>query len=144
MTRPFILTAGVLALSLTACGGSQDPAPAQANQPAASSEMPADGMMDHTEHDMGGGNMGHATGIIKSVGSQSDFLTIDHSQIDGIGMGAMTMGFDIMDGVDLFGFTEGDEVAFMVKKGRDKSYRITAICNMGSAGADCLDSMMDH
>jgi Cu/Ag efflux protein CusF len=144
MTKTSFLTAAVFALSLTACDGSQEPAPAKVSQPAASSEMPAVETMDHTGHDMNGGNMGHATGVIKSVSSQSDFLTIDHGPIDGIGMGAMTMGFDILDGVDVSSFAEGDEVAFMVKKGRDKSYRITAICDMRSDGADCLGSMMDH
>jgi Cu(I)/Ag(I) efflux system protein CusF len=144
MTKTSILTAGVLALSLTACGGSQEPAPTNVSQPTAASEMSAVETMDHTGHDMSSGTMGHGTGVIKSVGSQSDFLTIDHGPIDGIGMGAMTMGFDIMDGVAVSGFAEGDEVAFMVKKGRDNSYRITAICDTGSEGADCLDGMMDH
>ncbi len=59
-------------------------------------------------------------------------------------MGAMTMGFDIMGDVDLSAFAEGDTVAFMVKKGRDNSYRITTICNTGTEGADCLDEMMDQ
>ena len=89
--------------------------------------------------------IGHATGTIRSVGSQGDFLTIDHGPFDGgIDMGAMTMGFDIMGDVDLSGFADGDEVAFMVKQGRDGSYRIMAICNTGTDGADCLDGMMDH
>ena len=59
-------------------------------------------------------------------------------------MGAMTMGFDIMGDVDLSSFSEGDAVAFMVKKGRDNSYRITTICNTSTDGDDCLESMMDH
>jgi len=59
-------------------------------------------------------------------------------------MGAMTMGFDIMGDVDLAGFADGDQVAFMVKKGRDNSYRITEICNTGTDGEDCLEGMMDH
>ena len=59
-------------------------------------------------------------------------------------MGAMTMGFDIAGDVDLSGFEDGDTVSFMVKKGRDGSYRITAICDTGAAGDECLAGMMDH
>ncbi|MBA3069851.1 MAG: copper-binding protein [Hyphomonas sp.] len=87
-----------------------------------------------------GERIGRATGTIKSVAGQSDFLTIDHGPIDGVGMGAMTMGFDIAGDVDLTGFSEGDTVAFEVKQGRDGSYRIMSICNTGTEGADCLDT----
>ncbi len=142
--KPFILfTASAFALTLAACGGADGDAPAPT--PAADAPMDmADGTMDHSDHDMGDGTMGHGAGIIKSVGAQGDFLTIDHGPIDGIGMGAMTMGFDIMGDVDLAGFVDGDQVAFMVKKGRDNSYRITEICNTGTDGEDCLEGMMDH
>jgi len=52
------------------------------------------------------------------------------------------MGFDIMGDVDLSGLAEGDEVAFMVKQGRDGSYRIMAICNTATDGANCLDGLI--
>ena len=128
-----LFTSSALALTLAACGQATDTAPAPA-APAAT-EMPMD---------MADGDTGHATGVIKSVGAQGDFLTIDHGPIEGIGMGAMTMGFDIAGDVDLSNFKDGDMVSFMVKKGRDNSYRITAICNTGEAGEDCLSGMMDH
>ena len=59
-------------------------------------------------------------------------------------MGAMTMGFGITSAVDLSGFAKDDKVSFMVKKGRDGSYRITAICNTDTDGKDCLGAKMDH
>lgn len=138
------LIASAGALTLSACGQTAETSPTP--EPSADSEMQmAEGeMMDHSGHDMGSGDIGHATGVIKSVGAQGDFLTIDHGPIDGIGMGAMTMGFDIVGDVDLTGFEDGDMVSFMVKKGRDGSYRITAICDTGASGDDCLDAMMDH
>jgi len=139
-----ILSASVLAVSLAACGNAEKAAPAEITQTEAPMEMASDETMDHSGHDMSDGAMGHGTGIIKSLGTQGDFLTIDHGPIEGIGMGAMTMGFDIMGDVDLSAFAEGDAVAFMVKKGRDNSYRITTICNTATEGADCLDGMMDH
>ncbi|GGY48861.1 copper-binding protein [Parvularcula lutaonensis] len=97
----------------------------------------------HKGHDMAmSGDMGHATGTVVSVGDGR--LGINHGPIEGVGMGAMTMEFGVMGAVDPSEFDAGDEVAFMVRRGRDGSYRITAICNMGDLGTDCLDGMMDH
>ncbi len=138
------LTTSLLAFSLAACGNAEKVAPAQTAKTDAPMEMADGDTMDHSSHEMEDGETGHGTGIIKSVGTEGDFLTIDHGPIEGIGMGAMTMGFDIMGDVDLSAFAEGDTVAFMVKKGRDNSYRITTICNTGTEGADCLDEMMDQ
>ena len=39
---------------------------------------------------------------------------------------------------------DGDEVAFGVKRGRDNSYRIVAICNIGADGEDCLEGMLEN
>ncbi|MBK8200452.1 MAG: copper-binding protein [Acidobacteria bacterium] len=73
-----------------------------------------------------GERIGRATGTIKSVAGQSDFLTIDHGPIDGVGMGAMTLGFDIAGDVDLTGFSEGDTVAFrgQTRPRRSLPYRV--------------------
>ena len=141
-----LLTVSAAALTLAACGQTDNDAPASdtASQTEPPMEMADGEMMDHSDHDMGSSDTGHATGVIKSVGAQGDFLTIDHGPIDGIGMGAMTMGFDIAGDVDLSGFEDGDTVSFMVKKGRDGSYRITAICDTGAEGDECLAGMMDH
>jgi len=85
--------------------------------------------MDHSKMDQmkSMGDTGHTTGIIVSVSPDGKEATIDHQEIEGVGMSAMTMGFGITSAVDLSGFAKGDKVSFMVKKGRDGSYRITAI-----------------
>lgn len=146
--RPLsLIAAGLLALSLAACGGAEETSLPATSEADVSMAMAGDAGMHHADHAMGamGDGVGHATGTIRSVGAQGDFLTIDHGSFDGgIEMGAMTMGFDIMGDVDLSGFSDGDEVAFAVKQGRDSSYRVMAICNTGADGADCLDGMMDH
>ncbi|MFC7290433.1 copper-binding protein [Hirschia litorea] len=100
----------------------------------------------HSEHtsSTGHANLGHATGKVESIGPNGDFIVIDHSPIPEIGMGAMTMGFDIQGEVDLSNFTSGNNVSFMVKKGRDNSYRITDICNTETQGDDCLTASMKH
>lgn len=150
MTSLNTIAAALLALGLCACGNAQQPETAATPESDMTASMTDATEMDHddhADHDMGEkmDGVGHATGIIRSVGAQGDFLTIDHGPFEGdIDMGAMTMGFDIMGDVDLSGFTDGDEVAVMVKQGRDGSYRIMAICNLGTDGADCLDTIMDH
>lgn len=141
------ISASLFALGLAACGNAQDSAPARTETAAMPMDMSTDQMaMDHSEHDMSamGDGVGHATGIIKSLGSDGNFVTLQHGPFDGIDMGAMTMGFDIMDDVDLSGFAEGDAVAFMVKQGRDGSFRVVSMCNTAKEGANCLESMMDH
>lgn len=129
------------AISLSACGDSGD---------MDHSEMD-DAKMDHSTMDHSKmddaktmGDTGHTTGVIFSISPDGTEVTIDHQAIDGVGMGAMTMGFDITSTVDLSGFAKDDNVSFMVKKGRDGSYRITAICNTDTDGKDCLDAKMDH
>ena len=134
---------GLFALGLAACGNARDAPDAPGNTAEMPMKMADHDGMDHADQDIGDG-IGRATGTIRSVGSQGDFLTIEHGPVEGVGMGAMTMGFDILGDVDLSGFKDGDEVAFAVKQGRDGSFRIMAICNMGTEGADCLEATMDH
>ena len=129
------------AISLSACGGSGD---------IDHSKMD-DAKMDHSTMDHSKmddakkmGDTGHTTGVIFSTSPDGTEATIDHQAIDGVGMGAMTMGFGITSTVDLSGFAKDDNVSFMVKKGRDGSYRITAICNTDTDGKDCLDAKIDH
>ena len=138
-----LITASLAALGLAACGNPQEVRPAETMTAEAPMEMAGEtAPTEMASSDMSGASerIGRATGTIKSVAGQSDFLTIDHGPIDGVGMGAMTMGFDIAGDVDLTGFSEGDTVAFEVKQGRDGSYRIMSICNTGTEGADCLDT----
>lgn len=142
MTLLNYMAASILALSLAACGKAQDTARPETSVAETPADMPGENMvMDSNVHNMSamGEGIGHAIGTIRSVGGNSDFLTIEHGPFDGIDMGAMTMGFDVLSDVDVSGFAKGDAVAFMVKQGRDGSYRITSICNTGTDGADCLD-----
>lgn len=145
MMKPLTLfAASLLALPLTACGNAEPTVSSQDSKIETPLVISAGNAMDHSNHSISGAQIGHGTGIIKSLSTQGDFLTINHGPIEGVGMSAMTMGFDIMGGVDLSTFTEGDAVAFMVKRGRDNSYRITAICNTDIDGDGCLNELMDH
>jgi Cu/Ag efflux protein CusF len=139
------------ALSLSACGGGE------MDHSKMDDAKMDHSTMDHSKMDQmkSMGDTGHTTGIIVSVSPDGKEATIDHQEIEGVGMSAMTMGFGITSAVDLSGFgitsavdlsgfAKGDKVSFMVKKGRDGSYRITAICNTVTDGKDCLDAKMDH
>lgn len=138
-----LFASSLFALGLAACDGEKSAL-------TSSNAAKAPGTLNHD--DMGHGKLsmsnqknaiGKATGVIRSVGSQGDFLTIAHGPFDGgIKMDAMTMGFSIMGSVDLSSFAEGERVAFMVKQGRDGSYRIMAICNTSTSGADCLNGLI--
>jgi len=100
---------------------------------------------EHAGHAANGttSRTGQGTGVIRSVDAEGRSLTIDHEPIDEIGMGAMTMGFGVVGAVDLSGLSEGDPVVFRLKRGRDNSYRVTAICNRDTHGPDCLAGNSD-
>lgn len=135
------------ALILAGCGATDTAHSDDTHMADAHSDMDH-GSMDHTDHDMakpdtaetmsGPGDTGETTGVIRSIGETGDFLTLSHEAIDGVGMGAMTMGFATLSDVDLSEYQVGDRVAFSVKRGRDGSYRITAICKTEGSDRSCL------
>lgn len=84
--------------------------------------------------------MAAATGVVKGIGEKQ--LIIDHGPIQGSTMGAMTMGFNFLKRVDISNLAEGDEIAFLMKVGRDGSFRISAICKPSEDGEDCLQSLL--
>ena len=137
MTRP-------IAMFVLAMFGTWSALPAAAGN--VSQEMPfllADNHEgEHAGHTTEGAasRTGQGTGVVRSVDAEGRSLTIDHGPIDEVGMGAMTMGFGLTGAVDLSGLSEGDAVAFRIKRGRDNSYRVTAICDTGTEGSDCLEA----
>lgn len=133
--NPTLIT--LLAITLVGCGGTED----TASSNGADSQT-SDGMvgqtMDHGGHVMEE-SIGHATGVVQSVGERGDTLTIAHGPFKGgIEMAAMTMRYGVTEGVDISAITKEAEVAFLVKHGRDGSYRILSICNTKTDGVDCL------
>jgi len=121
------------ALGLTACG-------------AETSDDMDDSTMDHSKmsEEKIAGDTGQTKGVIFSISPDGKEATIDHQEIEGVDMGAMTMSFGITSIIDLSDYAKGDNVSFMIKKGRDGSYRITAICDTDIDGDDCLDTKVDH
>jgi len=84
--------------------------------------------------------MAAGTGVVKGIGEKQ--LIIDHGPIQGSTMGAMTMGFSLLKKFDISGLAEGDEIAFLMKVGRDGSLRISAICKPAQDGEKCLQALL--
>jgi Cu/Ag efflux protein CusF len=139
MNKLLISTLGLAALSLAACS---EPTEAGADKTDAVAPPPA--QVEVSDASSSTDLTGRATGIVQSIDMNRNVVTIDHGPIDGVGMAAMTMGFGLMGEADISSLAEGDGVAFQVKRGRDGSYRIMAICDTATGGEDCLDAMVDQ
>ncbi|WOI52181.1 copper-binding protein [Parvularcula sp. LCG005] len=142
MMKPIILlTASMLALA--ACGGPSEEAATPDTKVAATAidEMAEHDMSDHSGS-MGEG-LAHGEGRIVSVDLEGRRIEIDHGPLAGADMAAMTMAFGTTGNVDLATLSAGDEVMFMVKQGRDGSWRVTHICDQGTEMSDCM-AEMDH
>ena len=55
-------------------------------------------------------------------------VTLDHGPLEAIGMGAMTMAFNVAPGVDLGGLEAGAQLDIRVRQNRDYTYELTAVC----------------
>lgn len=153
MTRISIGLVALCMLALIGCGDARE----AANNPAANapSEPAQMGHSGHAEQGVDPGDdprddhgpsdeaptYGTATGVIKNIDAQNKSLIIDHGPIDGIGMGAMTMAFDVAAGVELGDMAEEDRVTFDVEVEGSHSFTITRLCKTDSQsnpeGHDC-------
>ncbi|MBB4660243.1 copper-binding protein [Parvularcula dongshanensis] len=146
-----ILTMSAATLLLAACGvedaSVDEPATTAPTDRAAAMPMQAADMqnMDRMDHDAmmrGDMSMGMGKGRVVEIDEDGNRVRIDHDAIEGVGMAAMTMFFEAKRGVDLAALEAGDEVHFMLEKGRDSTYRISAICDIeGQEHERCMASM---
>ncbi len=139
---------GVAAFSLlvAACGQEDEYAvsPSATNKVEEPQSMTNDNHDGHDMAEMKGADTDHGAGKVIEVDAEGRRIKLDHDELTNIGMNAMTMFFGIAGDVNLAAFETGDDVRFMVKKGRDGSYRIMTMCNAAVDGEDCLAAMMDH
>ncbi|WP_051882388.1 copper-binding protein [Parvularcula oceani] len=135
-----LLTIAVATL-LAACGSEEVEAPDQrVTEAGASDHSMMDGMEGQTERTDGA--MGMAEGRVVEIDQAGNRIRLEHDAIEGVGMDAMTMFFEVKRDVDLSGLQPGEEVHFMIDRGRDGTYRIGAICEIGGAHhEDCMGSM---
>ena len=113
-----------LFLVLTACSDAGDGSRGHAGEPVR--EMSTEIVTDRS------------TGTVMSVTPDGRFVTMDHDPLPAIGMGAMRMGLDVGNGVDVSDLREGDRVEFSIEAGESIGIRITDICVPAREGEDCL------
>ena len=68
-----------------------------------------------------------STGTVVSISEDGKEVTLNHAEIEGLGMKAMTMPFGVSDDVTVSDFVVGDAVTFSAKKTLDGSFVITAM-----------------
>lgn len=88
------------------------------------------------------GDIGHAFGTILSIEDQSSRLTVDHGPIHGTPIKPSITVLGILEDVNISSTFVGDHIEFLVKKGDDDIYRISAICTMEIKGNKCLDNVL--
>jgi len=76
------------------------------------------------------------------TGFAGEMIMIEHGDIQGTSMGAMNMGFGYMNDVDVSELKEDDEIAFLMKVGKDESLRITGFCKPADDGENCLEAVL--
>ena len=146
--KTILKTAGFTSIILlaSACGKSDENG-ATSSSTKTTTETHDMSKHDHDGHDMTkvkGGDIDHGSGTVVELDMDGRRIKLDHGELPNIGMNAMIMFFGIAGDVDLAGYEAGDEVQFMVKKGRDGSYRIMAMCDAATDGEDCLSALMSH
>ncbi|MEM6640987.1 MAG: copper-binding protein [Pseudomonadota bacterium] len=63
--------------------------------------------------------VGSATGVVRGVSEDGRAIVVDHGPIDGLGMGAMTMSFQLDDEATGGDVAVGDTVEFQVVEDGD-------------------------
>lgn len=140
-----LLTLTASALALAACGNSEEASAPAKTETTQMTDHDMDGH-DMDGHKMDGDKMASdamipVSGKIVQVFADAGRVKIDHEAIPTIGMDAMTMSFQTGNDIDLTRFAEGDAVHFMLKKGRDGSYRVMMMCKTDGSDTDCMEGM---
>ena len=77
-------------------------------------------------------------GKIVKIDEKRRRVKITHGELKQFNMRPMTMYFGVTGSTDLKKFNKDDEVQFELKRGRDKTLRIMAMCTLEENGEACL------
>lgn len=83
------------------------------------------------------GDIGHSTGIIKSI-TVAGSLIIEHAKMHGTKIDAQTTEFEVLDSADISELAESNRVEFVTKRGKDDVYRVFKICKLSAGKRKCL------
>lgn len=77
-------------------------------------------------------------GRVVTLMSDINMVEIDHERIEAIGMPAMSMVYELGDGVTLDGVSEGDHVSFSIDEARPGQWQLSGITVVrpGDAGGE--------
>lgn len=78
-------------------------------------------------------------GKIVKIDESRRRVKIAHGELKQFNMQPMTMYFGVAGATDLTAFREDDEIHFELKRGRDKTLRIMAICTLEEEQTACLN-----
>lgn len=98
--------------------------------------------MDHGDHC----GMPMGEGTLNAVDIKKSKANISHGAIDPIGWPAMTMDFAVLKAVDLAAFAPGERIHFLLKRQKDKTYAVAAVCSLDvdeGAHEACMAQMHD-
>ena len=73
-----------------------------------------------------------------AMASDGSEVTVDHGPLHAIGMGSMTMAFDVADGVSLPVFPAGTKLEIRIRQNRDYTYELVAACETADSGAQSV------
>ena len=78
-------------------------------------------------------------GKIVKIDESGRRVKITHGELKQFNMQPMTMYFGVTGATDLTVFREDDEIQFALKRGRDKTLRIMAMCTLEENQTACLN-----
>ena len=78
-------------------------------------------------------------GKIVKIDEAKRRVKIAHGELKQFNMQPMTMYFGIAGATDLTAFREDDEIQFELKRGRDQTLRIMAMCKLEEEQTACLN-----
>lgn len=121
--KAFLITSIVVAASIATT------AFAQSGHSKGGHSMEGHSMEGHVGSDhKGQQQMGiAATGSVDEVTAGKRQVKITHAPIKALGWPAMTMDFNVAEGVDLSAFNPGDEIGFTMMRGADGIYMIQSM-----------------
>ena len=84
--------------------------------------------MEKMEHkDVAPGTEAEGTGILNSIDADKKQVNVSHDPMPALSWPSMTMALPVTSKVDLGSLKAGDKIAFKLKLGRDKTYRVIEI-----------------
>jgi len=84
------------------------------------------------------GKVDRTVANIVEIDKSGNRVKIAHGELKNLGMRPMSMFFGVTGNLDLSGFATDDLIEVEIKRGRDGTHRIMAMCKIAIEGEPCL------